>query len=335
MEIEPKIRSAPIQDCIADGVEVVATPCSGTIIKVPVLLQKLAVQIPTDAKIEFPECENVLEIKDIKKRVFLSQCKLLYEQGKCEATLFISGFVRKNIQYASNPINCSPNEIQTTIKSLTVNVPFECYSTIEGFLTKPVGPFFNSREEFNFIISTPLPTGYPEKDELLSDDLSQFNQQSTEYFNELPFCELVKADIIEFDHALNRKPGKLIKPVQKKEIHLECTCISKEEMSPKKQQTDVNKEESKKGKKRKKRNKKKKRRSLFTDGVTVYVETRGKEKEEVVVETEKECLYCKEKNQKKEKSFEGIFTEMSEKMVLDLTITLLQKQLVQLPVISK
>ena len=54
---------------------------SGKIVKIPVLLQSLTVQIPTHAKIEFPKEEHVLEIKDIKKRVFLSQCKLLNEPG--------------------------------------------------------------------------------------------------------------------------------------------------------------------------------------------------------------------------------------------------------------
>ena len=310
MEVEPRIRSATIQECIADEVGVVAIPGSGTIIKVPVLLQKLTVQIPTHGKIEFPKEEHVLEIKDIKKRVFLSQCKLINGPGNDTGSLFISGFVRQNIQYASNPISCKRSEIQTNIKSLTVNVPFECYSTIESFLTHPVGPFFNTRKEFNFMISTPLPDGYPEKDELLSDDLSEFGQQSTQYFNELPYCELVKADIIEIDQSLNRKPGKIIKPSHDKEVHLECTCVAKEEVK-------------KRGKRRKKK------RSLFDDGVTVHVEL-PKEKVEVV-KAEKECLHCKEKKQEKVTSFEGIFTEMSEKMVLDLTVCLLQKQLVKIP----
>ncbi|WP_053216185.1 CsxC family protein [Guptibacillus hwajinpoensis] len=308
MEIEPRIRSAAINECIADEVPVVATSGSGTIVKVPVLLQKLTIQIPTHATIEFPEDEHVLEIKDIKKRVFLTQCKVLHEPGKNEGTLFMSGYVRKNIHYASNPISCNRNEIQTKDKSLTVNIPFECYTTIESFLTQPVGPFFNTRKEFNFKISAQLPSGYPEKDELLSDDLSQFSQQSTEFFNELPFCELVKAEILEIDQSLNRKPGKIIKPFPEKKIILECTCTAKEEMRPKK-----------------KKNRRKKS-SLFDDRFTVHIEL----PKERVGKTKKECLHCKEKNKKKETSFEGIFTEMSEKMILNLTVTLLQKQLVQL-----
>jgi len=295
---------------MADHVPIDAICGRGKIVKIPVLLKNLAVKIPTHAKIEFPQEEHVLEIKEIKKRVFLTQCKLLHEQGKEGGTLFISGYVRKNIQYASNPISCKRNEIQTNIKSLTVNVPFECSAMINKFSPSPVGPFFNKREEFNFMISTPLPEGYPEKDKLLSDDLSEFCQQSTQYFNELPYCELVKAEIIEIDQSLNRKPGKIIKPSHEKEIHLECTCVSKEEVK-------------KRGKRRKKK------RSLFDDGATIRVEL-PKEKVKVV-KTEKECLHCKEKKQEKVTSFEGIFTEMSEKMVLDLTINLLQKQLVKLP----
>lgn len=40
---------------------------------------------------------------------------------------------------------------------------------------------------------------------MLAGDLSEFNQISTEFFNELPFCELISSRIVEFDEYINRE----------------------------------------------------------------------------------------------------------------------------------
>jgi len=61
-------------------------------------------------------------------------------------------------------------------------------------------------KEFEYFSSSPLPADFPEKDRLLSGDLSEFNQESFEYFNELPYCELISSTITEFDEFLNREP---------------------------------------------------------------------------------------------------------------------------------
>ncbi|WCK55054.1 hypothetical protein PP175_03415 [Aneurinibacillus sp. Ricciae_BoGa-3] len=98
-------------------------------------------------------------------------------------------------------------ELLSTINSLTVDVPFDCVAPITSFLTPPVGPFLNTRNEFDFLVSRPLGTGFPEKDTLMSTDLSQFHQEkSTEFFNEQVFVELISADITEWDESLNRVP---------------------------------------------------------------------------------------------------------------------------------
>lgn len=47
--------------------------------KVPVVLAELCLQANVDTKIHFPE--PVLEIKDIKKRLKLTQCRLLLRQA--------------------------------------------------------------------------------------------------------------------------------------------------------------------------------------------------------------------------------------------------------------
>ncbi|MED4476409.1 DUF3794 domain-containing protein, partial [Oceanobacillus caeni] len=45
-----------------------------------------------------------------------------------------------------------------------------------------------------------------EKDELMTSDLSQFHQESKQFYNELPFCELLFSRIIEWDEAVDRNP---------------------------------------------------------------------------------------------------------------------------------
>ncbi|WP_407271084.1 CsxC family protein [Radiobacillus sp. PE A8.2] len=169
--------------------------------KVPVVLSELSLQLDLDTMIKFPE--PVLEIKDVKKRVKLTQCRLLLPTNR----LFIKGFVRKNIQYASPSKDIEQNtksSIASDLHSYTVDVPFQCVTEVKKFLSKPVMPQVNSREEFDFFVAQPLPSGYPEKDELLTSDLSQFHQESTQFYNELPFCELISSKIIEWDEAVDR-----------------------------------------------------------------------------------------------------------------------------------
>ena len=74
------------------------------------------------------------------------------------------------------------------------------------FISPPQRPVINNRREFDFFRSQNLGPGFPEKDHLLSSDLSQFHQESTQFYNELPFCELISSQIIEWDEAVDRKP---------------------------------------------------------------------------------------------------------------------------------
>ncbi len=89
------------------------------IIKTPVVLAEVEVQINVDSFIKFPE--PVLEIKAIKKQLKLVQARLLLPTNK----LFLRGFVRKNIQYAT-PRYSSFKAVSSDIRSLTVDVPFTC-----------------------------------------------------------------------------------------------------------------------------------------------------------------------------------------------------------------
>ena len=187
--------------------------------KVPVTIAERNVSTNLSVKIKFPS--PVLEIKDIKKTLKIVQCSLVLQPvapgqnpfAPADGHLFLKGFLRKNFQFASPMTDrCHDHGksscISSVMKSHTVNVPFECVVTIpaNAFISPPQRPVLNTRGEFDFHISRELGHGFPEKDHLLSNDLSQFHQSSTQNFNEIPFCELISSSITEWDEAIDRKP---------------------------------------------------------------------------------------------------------------------------------
>ncbi|KML36124.1 MULTISPECIES: CsxC family protein [Cytobacillus] len=209
--------SSHMGECKNKPAEIITTPVGSAILRVPVTLAEITVSTNIVAEIKFPE--PVLEIKDIKKTVKIIQCRLLLPgipECACpfkrkDLMLFIKGFVRKNIQYASPGSDSSKECVSSVMRSLTVDVPFECVTKIDedSFITPPQFPFTNSSHEFDFFRQQDLGCGFPEKDHLLSKDLSQFHQVSTQHFNQIPFCELISSHIIEWDEAIDRKslPG--------------------------------------------------------------------------------------------------------------------------------
>src|SRR5438445_7224395 len=102
-------HTASVHDCASTEAPTVVTPGinNRVTMKVPIVLAERTVSTSLSANINFPH--PVLEIKDIKKRVKIVQCSLVLEPAESlarsfdpvDAHLFIKGFVRKNIQYAS------------------------------------------------------------------------------------------------------------------------------------------------------------------------------------------------------------------------------------------
>ncbi|WLR52649.1 DUF3794 domain-containing protein [Bacillus tianshenii] len=170
-------------------------------VKVPVVLSETKVQIDMDATIKFPE--PVLEIKEVKKNLKVTQCRLLLPTNK----LFIKGFVRKNIQYAT-PKYSDRNSVVSNIRSLTIDLPFSTVTEID-YINPPQFEKNPDRRDFTYFRTHKLPQGFSDKDQLLSGDLSQFDQISGETFNELPYCELLHSNFIEYDEALDRKMGRV------------------------------------------------------------------------------------------------------------------------------
>lgn len=215
--------SASVGECLSTPAPAITVPNGTARIKVPLVLSEITVDTNLVANIHFPD--PVLEIKDIKKRIKIVQCRLLLPGIPATTNtgvifppvagtpirLFLKGFVRKNIQYATplagtNSARCVSSEL----RSLTVDVPFECVTTLgtptNPFLNPPQLPFLNTRSEFDFFRAQNLGEGFPEKDQLLSSDLSQFHQVSSQFYNELPFCELISSNIVEWDESVDRMP---------------------------------------------------------------------------------------------------------------------------------
>ncbi|UCZ51426.1 DUF3794 domain-containing protein [Bacillus shivajii] len=190
--VAPKAKSKPKKPDVSVGQKTV---------KVPVVLAEEVVQIDLNPTIKFPE--PVLEIKDIKKNLKITQCRLLLPTNK----LFVSGFVRKNIQYAT-PKYGTKDSVISNIRSLTIDVPFKTVTEVE-YINKPNFSIAPQSEEFTFYTESPLPDGYSSKEKLLSADLSQFDQISGEEFNELPYCEILSSHFIEYDEALDRNMGEV------------------------------------------------------------------------------------------------------------------------------
>ncbi|MGF7058255.1 CsxC family protein [Brassicibacter mesophilus] len=206
------VRGEVLDTCVNKKVDITGLT-SGVVAKIPVVLAELKMQINVDSIIELPEF--AFEIKDIKKHLKITQCLLLQNTNM----LFIKGFVRKNIQYATR--SCSNSKgFCGDIKHCTVDVPFRCTTPINfnGICPEPV--INRTSSEFEYFREQKIfGPEFAEKDRLLSGDLSEFNQVSTEYFNELPFCELISSKIVEFDEFLNpTHPKGMTVPFEEKQF---------------------------------------------------------------------------------------------------------------------
>lgn len=198
-----KVNSQVLDSCISETFNSLPTIIEPFKAKIPVVLAEFQVQLFLNSTIKLPE--SALEIKEIKKNVKLTQCLLLQEPGTVTnpGNLFLKGFVRKNIDYATS--QCASSEgICGDIRHCTVDVPFSCVTTVT-YQTLPLSILENSISQFQFSSKENLTgKGFSEKDQLLVGDMSEFNQISTEYFNELPYCDMVSARILEYDEFIDR-----------------------------------------------------------------------------------------------------------------------------------
>jgi hypothetical protein len=172
-------------------------------VKIPVVLAETNITIPVEATITLDQV--AMEIKRIKKNVFLTQSRIIpFSQDGRFGTgiLFIAGFIRKNIEYATKTCTTARTaNVCGDIRHCTVEVPFN-FTTRITFLRPPIFiensitselEFFTDKLQGCDVCSDPVIGRNP-------CDRSSFD---TEFFNEKPFTELVRADITEIDINTN------------------------------------------------------------------------------------------------------------------------------------
>lgn len=168
----------------------------------------VTVSIPAETVYTLPT--KALEIKKIKKNLKITQCRFfnfsppVSGQPQDNPKLFLGGFVRKDIQY-SEAIRQTATTVEGVIKDFVIDVPITCVIDLGSLLIVPP-TLFGQQQEYEFLKTSPLPSGFSPKDELMSGDISEFNMVSTEFLNQLPTCRLVYSQINEMDDAIDRKP---------------------------------------------------------------------------------------------------------------------------------
>lgn len=189
---------------LSSGVNITSLGIDGPLVaKIPVVLAEREIEINVEA--EFRLQEPYYEIKRIKKNVFLTQCKLVttampMEDGNLMfGKLFLSGYVRKNIEYAT--ADCvEDNVVSGRIAHTTIDVPFTAVTEVQ--YSRP--PVINAREtqiQIDFSSSCDCKDcagtviGKSECDQSFEDNIT---------FTERPYCEFEGVRITELD--LNRDP---------------------------------------------------------------------------------------------------------------------------------
>lgn len=178
--------------------------------KIPVVLAEPVIQVDVESIIQLEE--NAFEIKRIKKNLFITQCKLIetgYEydcKAKKTGKLFLSGYVRKNIEYATvDCVNECKDGISGKIKHTTVNVPFRCVTKVK-FDIPPVFCETGSTKEIALFNDSIKGYDYCGQ-EIIGSDPCEMSFRHVERFNEKVFCELEEVKIFEDD--ILKDPKKL------------------------------------------------------------------------------------------------------------------------------
>jgi len=187
--------------------EIAVTPtviaAGPVVVKIPVVLAEVNVTIPVEATITLDQA--AMEIKRIKKNVFLTQSRLIpFSQDNRPGTgiLYLAGFIRKNIEYATQTCMTSGTaNVCGDIRHCTVEVPFN-FTTRITFRRPPVFVENTTVSELEFFTDNRQGCDAC-ADPVIGRNTCDQSSFFTEFFNEKPFTELVRADITEVDINTN------------------------------------------------------------------------------------------------------------------------------------
>ncbi|WHX28263.1 hypothetical protein QNK09_14110 [Brevibacillus agri] len=187
------------QSCGVENVRVFGSSTEAALfpktIKVPVTLAEISVVVCVEADIQLEK--PALEIIRAWKSVILEQCELVPTFNPYVAKLFGSGFIRKNIEYATAD-RVSGSAVCGDIRHISAMIPFDfCVG-----ITFPAGgpslqltPDFSSSGELGNKGGTGAKL-----------NLGLFGNRQV--YNEKPYCELVYSEFTELDIGQDLKKVK-------------------------------------------------------------------------------------------------------------------------------
>ncbi len=100
------------------------------IASIPIVISqtKLHINVETKVSLERP----AIAIRNCKRDVYISHCKLLDLGNKRYGKIYINGYIRENIEYATE--ECIKNqEVHGNLRYITVKIPFDCTARIDYF----------------------------------------------------------------------------------------------------------------------------------------------------------------------------------------------------------
>ncbi|MBW9145447.1 hypothetical protein K2F40_07155 [Clostridium sp. CM028] len=185
---------------LSSGINITPVGINGPLVaKIPVVLGEREIQIDVEA--EFRLNEPFYEIKRIKKNVYLTQCKLLPRSGVIEngvlrsGKLFISGFVRKNIEYAT--ADCIEDKIVSgRIAHTTIDVKFTTVTEVQ-YVVPPIVNVRRAQTEIDLLSSCVCHDDC--KETLIGKSACEQSFEDNITFTESPYCELEGVRIFEDD----------------------------------------------------------------------------------------------------------------------------------------
>lgn len=101
------------------------------IVKIPVVISQMRVHINIESKIRLDR--PALDIRHCTRNVSITRCRLLDMGNKRSGKLYISGFVKEDIEYASE--ECKGEKSMTgELRYITVKIPFESSARVDYYM---------------------------------------------------------------------------------------------------------------------------------------------------------------------------------------------------------
>ncbi|ERK32166.1 CsxC family protein [Clostridium intestinale] len=183
--------------------------CRVTYTRLPVLLSVRDVQIDLQSCIEL--CDDLYEIKRVKKEVYITQCKLMVNCGKVDPVnpdkgygkLFLTGYIEKNIEYAvAGKPGCNGQIMVGAIKHATVKVPFSTATEID-YIQKPVIECRENGKEINYFTKCNKSIDCSCGGFEMGNSKCEWDFADKIIYIEKPFCRLAEARIFDADQAID------------------------------------------------------------------------------------------------------------------------------------